>query len=319
MKVVVLHNEVDRDALADERDVLVQVRAVADALRHLGHEVATLGVSLDLSRLQADLQRLGADLVFNLVETLAGDTRIGAMVPALLERWGVPFTGNSAAAIFLTTDKVATKDSLRAFDLPTPRRWLVGETAPPPGLRVIVKPMWEDASLGIDGEAVIDTRGEDVEGLLARAGATVPSFVEEFVAGREVNVSLIGPLGRPEVLPVAEIMFVGFPKGTPRIVGYRAKWDDTAPEYHGTFRRMLDEDEGALSEEVSAIAIACFERLRLSGYARVDFRVGATGPTVLEVNANPCLTPGAGFAGSAEHAGLSYAETVGRIIAATEG
>ena len=45
------------------------------------------------------------------------------------------------------------------------------------------------------------------------------------------------------------------------------------------------------------LAVECWRLFDLAGYARVDFRVDSRGqPWILEINANPCLSPDAGFA-----------------------
>jgi hypothetical protein len=53
----------------------------------------------------------------------------------------------------------------------------------------------------------------------------------------------------------------------------------------------------------------------LKGYGRVDFRVDSRGrPWVLEINANPCLAPDAGFAAAAIQTGVDFKGVVERII-----
>ena len=70
-----------------------------------------------------------------------------------------------------------------------------------------------------------------------------------------------------------------------------------------------------LLEELKALSYLCWRAFELRGYARVDFRVDENNkPYVLEVNANPCISPDAGFIAAAEHAGMSYREVIKRII-----
>ena len=90
------------------------------------------------------------------------------------------------------------------------------------------------------------------------------------------------------------------------MVGYRAKWQEDSFEYVHTPRSFeFDASDGALLERLRELALDCWNRLDLCGYARVDFRVDDRGrPWILEVNANPCLSPDAGFAAAGERAGL---------------
>jgi D-alanine-D-alanine ligase len=118
------------------------------------------------------------------------------------------------------------------------------------------------------------------------------------------------------VLPIPEIEFVDYPASKPRIVGYAAKWHEDSFECRNTVRRFVDPaQEGALCAELGRVALKCWDIFQLRGYARVDFRVDADGtPWVLEVNANPCISPDAGFAAALEEAGTPYEEGIERIV-----
>lgn len=332
MRIVILHNRVPADAAPDEMDVLVQVEAVGEALIALGHTVEPWGCDLDLESLAFSLSGATPDLVFNLVEGLDGHGRLIHLAPGVLEALRVPLAGCPAEAIFLTSHKVLAKGLLRQAGLPTPD-WLgdgLADAAADPGDgsreggadggRWIVKSVWEDASLGMDDSAVVTGGPGDVRAELARREGRPgsPWFAEAFVEGREFNLGLLDSPGGPVVLPPAEITFDGFPEGKPRIVGYAAKWHEDSFEYRHTVRRFdLPDSDGDLVAELQRLALACWRLFRLRGWARVDFRVDAQGrPFVLEVNANPCLSPDAGFAAALERAGIPFAEAVGRIVGA---
>ncbi len=326
MRVVILHNRVPAQAAPDELDVLVQVDAVGAALAALGHTVEPLGCDLDLRSLVSALAERTPDLVFNLVEGLEGHGRLIHVAPGVLDTLRAPVAGCPTEAIFLTSHKVLAKGLLRRAGLPTPD-WLgdgLADAAAEPGPgaheRWIVKSVWEDASIGMDDTAVVDGGAAAARAELARrAGrAGAPWFAEAFIEGREFNLGLLdGPDG-PTVLPPAEMLFEDFPEGKPRIVGYAAKWHEDSFEYSHTVRRFdLPGQDGALVAEMSRQALACWRLFGLRGWARVDFRVdGAGRPFILEVNANPCLSPDAGFAAGLARAGIPFIEAVGRIAAA---
>jgi len=161
-------------------------------------------------------------------------------------------------------------------------------------------------------------KGADVARVLAdrtdRFGTE--HFAESFIEGREFNLSLLEGRGRASVLPIAEILFEDWREGSPRIVGYDAKWTSDSDAYTGTPRRFgLEKTEPALAAELERLAKSCWDLFGLAGYARVDFRVDGEGkPWILEVNVNPCLNPDAGFAAAAATAGLSYRDLIGCII-----
>jgi len=327
MRVWVLHNRVPPGAGPDEQDVLVQAEAVATALRSLGHDVLVTDAGLDLAELAARLADARPDAVFNLVESLAGHGRLIHLVPSLLDALDVPCAGCPTEAIFLTSHKLLAKGLLRRAGLPTPD-WLLREGAAV-GLarggsrwtheRWIVKSVWEDASLGMDDAAVVD--GEDAaRALLGRRAGTPgdPWFAEAYIEGREFNLALLdGPHG-VQLLPPAEMLFTDFPNGKPRIVGYAAKWHPESFEYSHTTRTFdLPDEDTPLRERLARLAHDCWDLCGLRGWARVDFRVDATGrPWILEVNANPCLAPDAGFAAALARAEIPFATAIGRILAA---
>lgn len=330
MRVTILYNEPTRWAAAEEADVLDQVEAVARSLMANGYEVDRLACGLDLQTVSDALSADSPDLAFNLVEGLGGHDRLYAAVPALLEVLGIPYTGNSAEAIFITTNKLIAKERLAAAGLPTPAvpvRWPEPLGDPQRGLspfapgRYICKPVWEHASLGMVDDVVVNAASK--KRLLARLvelGERTGRefFAEAFIAGRELNLSVCDDgSGKPVVLPPAEIDFSAFPRGKPRIVGWAAKWDESSFECRNTPRRFdFAESDAPLLEEVKSLALACWRLFGLCGYARVDFRVDAAGrPFILEVNTNPCLTGDAGFPAAAEQAGLPFDDAIGRIVA----
>ena len=321
MHVAVAHQAVPDGAAPDVADVLEQVEAVQAALRALGHRVTVLEVSLDLSALDEALTASRPDVVVNLVEELGGRGRLASVVPALLEARGVPFTGSPAPVLGLADDKLAAKDRLLALGLPTAPWRPAGKPWRPtrPAGRVIVKSVYEHGSLGIDDAAVVDVCDEALDALIrARSPALGgAAFAEAYVHGREFNLALLEIEGRVRCLPAAEIDFVGLPEGAPHLVGYRAKWSPGSAEWDATPRKQAftAADHGLL-ERLSGLACQAFEGFGLRGYGRVDFRVDAHGhPFILEVNANPCLAPGAGFEAALTAAGLSFTEAVGHLLA----
>ncbi|MBK6900942.1 MAG: D-alanine--D-alanine ligase [bacterium] len=330
MRILILHNAVAADAAPDERDVLDQVAAVAASLARLGHEPAALGCDLDLPDLGNRLADARPDLVFNLVESLGGEGRLIHVAPALLDALGVRYAGCPSEALFTTSHKILAKQLLAGAGLPTPawyelRRGRLssaggGATAP---ARCLVKSVWEDASLGMDDDAVVAADPETLRAALAaRAGRPgAPWFAEAFVDGREFNLSVLdGPDG-PQVLPPAELTFVDYPPDKPRIVGYAAKWDEGSFEYSHTVRTFdLAPADAPLLARLREQALACWDLFGLRGWARVDFRVDAAGePWILEANANPCLSADAGFQAAVARAGLSFDDAVARILAAVPG
>ncbi len=333
MRVTVVHNAVADEGPADELDVLVQVDAVREALRTLGHEVDTLPAGLELGQLQDRLEAQRTDLVFNLVESLAGHGRLIHLVPSLLDAMGRLYTGAPAEAIWLTSHKVMAKERMVAAglptppwagpcpqDLPSPQSWRPARRCEASGQRWIIKSLWEHASVGLEADNVVeDSCDQSLEQEMAARAPFLGGvcFAEAFVEGREFNLSVLaGPQG-PQVLPPAEIIFEGYAAGLPRIVGYRAKWDADSEEFRHTPRSFeFGPDDHSLLAELQGLALQCWQLFGLRGYARVDFRVDERRhPWILEINANPCLSPDGGFAAALARAGIEFARAVQWIVA----
>lgn len=319
MHIALIFADMPADAPKDELDALVQVEAVSDALKRLNHDTTRLPVSLDLSDLVTKLQQLKPDLVFNLVESIAGSGRLIHFAPTLLDFLKIPYTGCSAETQFITTGKLLSKQRLRDARIPTPDwfRSAGSESVPvtyePP---YIIKPVWEDASVGLTDTSVIRSKEALTPALKEQINAYGECFVESFIDGREFNLSILGGKGGPEVLPAAEICFTDYPDGKPKIVGYEAKWDTSSFEYRNTVRHFdFPSGDRSLLQQLQEYALRCWELFDLRGFARVDFRVDRRGrPWVLEVNANPCISPDAGFIAAAEQGGYSYDQVIERIL-----
>ena len=178
-----------------------------------------------------------------------------------------------------------------------------------------MKSVWEHASFGMDDGCVVngsDAAHVRIGECVARYGGEW--FAEQFIEGREFNISVLEEAGQPLILPIAEIGFSDFPPGKPKIVGYAAKWDEQAPEYLAT-PRSFPELDNRLSDALAWVVHKCWKSFGLNGYARVDIRVDNKGiPWVLEVNANPCLSRDAGFAVAAQMAGIGYERLIDKIL-----
>lgn len=305
---LILHNPVNGSSKADELDVLDQVGLVEGALGKLGYGTQRFAYDPTNCGLFDLVNSRPLAIVFNLVETVNGSGRLSFIVPAQLELFGVPFTGSGTGAIFMTTDKVMCKTLLCSHKIVTPV-WATDMAGLDPQKSYIIKPIAEDGSVGIDDAALF--LGSEIKVL------PTGHFAEEYVHGREFNISVIGGKKDFEVLPPAEMCFSsGYYETKPRILGYKAKWDETSFEYQNTKRsfRFKNTDTGLLLK-LKEVAEKCWEIFGLSGYARVDLRVGNDNiPQVIEINANPCIAPDSGFVAACEEAGMDKIEIIKRII-----
>jgi D-alanine-D-alanine ligase len=180
---------------------------------------------------------------------------------------------------------------------------------------VIVKPANEDASLGVDFEAVVNNLA-DLRRRVAWVVQTYhqPALVEEYIDGRELNVAVLGDQF-PVALPISEILFDTMPEHLPKICTYSAKWLAGSTEDHWTNARCPAALDDETTRRIQNIATAAFRALGCRDYARVDMRLSKDNqPYILEVNPNPDISPDAGLARSAAASGRDYTQLIGEVI-----
>jgi D-alanine-D-alanine ligase len=325
MKIAVLYRALDprfsdnfaKDTLNREDD---SYRAsIVAALREKGHDAFEFRVQED--RLQ-ELQALECDLAFNLVDDgLNNDSSLEPHLPAILDVFGIPYTGGDFLSLAITLDKARTKEVLGYHGVPTPAFQIFAAAADAlrPGLAfpLIVKPLHEDASIGVCRDSVV----ADEPALRGRVAAVLeqyrqPAIVEEYVHGRELSVGVIERDGERFVTPMNEVVF-NLPADTPHVYSYTGKWDSDSDEYKAIVPDQcppLAPLPPGAEERIRSLALQTFAILRLRGYARVDFRMRADGGLcVLEVNANPLIGEYSVMATMAERMGWPFAEFIHAI------
>jgi len=305
---------------ASEREVDETAAAIARALKGHGVSCGRLCLSDSVEPLIAALRLGRVRAVFNVCEGLGGSPLGELLVASVLERLSVPFTGCPTTALALCLDKGMSKSLLKSMGFPVPKHIAVlpSQKLPAPfpfHLPAIVKPLRQDGSLGINDASVVRTRKamRDQANTVHRRYHE-PAIVEEFIAGREFNVSVIGDR-RPKALPVSEIDFAGMPRGVPKIVSYAAKWNTKDPRYRGTVPVVPAPIPRAQALRLQRLAERAGRALGCRHYWRVDFRVSATGrPYIVEVNPNPDLHPDAGLARALKAARIPYEDFILKVV-----
>jgi len=324
VSVAVLYNESTRVIKGDRRDLIAEqgviacAAAIAEALEGAGYRVARVPYR---ALVEDALRPYPATewVIFNLGEGLEGRLFEEARVAWAIEAMGYRFTGNPGDAIAISTHKGRAKRRLAAAGVSTPDWWLFRHPAEIDAVAdfpfpLIVKPVAEDASQGISGDAVARER----RALRRRVERIVVDYrqaalVERFIVGREFNVALWG--APPEQLPLSEIDFSAFGDAYARYVSYAAKWEEESFEYQHTPVTCPANVEPALAGRLADAARRSWDAIGCRGYARVDIRLGEDGvPYVVEVNCNPDISPDAGFYRSAKRAGYSYTDMAVRIL-----
>jgi D-alanine-D-alanine ligase len=314
-RILIVYNEPflpaeDTEAEA-EHAVLQTVSAVRDRLRDAGFEVESRPVGRDARTLAADVAAWPPQAIFNLFEGFGDDPASEGRVTRRLEALAIPLTGSPARALRLAGRKHLAMAALAAAGLPTPRSMLAGRASRKLctlNWPVIAKPALFHGSVGIDQASVATTPWQlaaRIDYLLGRYKGTV--LVEEFIDGREFTVAVIQE-SRLVALPAMEFDFLGTSATRWPLVTYDAKWRPDSADYHQTPVRHAVPLRPALEAQLSRLACQSFRILGCRDYARVDFRLDRQGrPWILEVNANPDLSPAACLAGALTSAGRDYA------------
>ncbi len=321
LHVAVVRESIPDSASPDALDTVLQARSVQQSLARCGWRTSEHALGSDPSVLEAGLAQQRPDVIFNLVESCHGLASLACLAPALFRKAGFPFTGADEGSMALSGDKALARRLLHAAGLPVPCGVSMGELQrgvfPGPGT-YIVKARFEDASLGLGPDCVVEVR-ERAE-LLAVMQEFAPRMggdcvAEGYVQGREFNLALLAePGGGVRDLPLAEMVFDSAMPG-PAILHYAAKWDQGSADYAASVRSFDLKGEESLVSQMRRIGLACWELFNLAGYARIDFRVADAGQVyVIDVNPNPCITPDSGFAAAALRGGLDHAGLVREIV-----
>jgi D-alanine-D-alanine ligase len=230
----------------------------------------------------------------------------------------IPFTGSPGRALRLGLNKHHAKRRLLAAGLPTPWYCVASDTPPVSAefpWPVILKPARRDASEGIDQSSVATTRAE-LDRRLARLLQTYgpPALIEQFLPGREFTVAL---LELPELvaLPISEVQFSLSPAVPWPILSYDAKWRPDSLEYEAMDMLKGVSLPTELADSLVTLAKSAFRVVGCRDYARIDLRLSHSGePMILEVNANPDMSPTACLARTLEVAGIDRQRLLSDLV-----
>ena len=268
---------------------------VARALIARGHEVRCLGFRDDIDQLVAGLRAQPCDLVFNLAERFRGESALDYTVVSVLDMLGLPFTGASSEGLILARDKALTKKVLAYHGILIPHFMVCPTGQPiqrPSDLRfpLIVKPLDEDASVGIAQSSVVrddEALNQRITFIHDKIGTD--AIVEEFIDGRELYVGVIGN-ERPKALPPIEMVFKNEPNVEGRIATFKAKWSVKYRESRGIENMVAKDLSKSLVQRLSDVAVRTYKAAGLRDYGRIDVRLAHDDAIyVVEANPNPYL------------------------------
>ncbi|MBL3540082.1 ATP-grasp domain-containing protein [Aminivibrio sp.] len=309
---------VEPEARPDVADALEARASLCCALERAGWAAEAWDITQSLltssERLFGCLKKTGATCVFNLFEGFGNDSGAEHRFRALLEKTGIPCTGNPAAVLETCLSKETVSSLLRENGIPVPE----GKTLLPGSslsllddlpLPLFLKPLREDGSVGVDEKSLVTDRMD----LARRAMEKLTLFsggirVEEFLPGKEYSVSCIG--NGPYFIPAVSVIDYGkWNAGLP-FLDYGSKWDPASPLYD----LVPEPAEGALKERAKRLAAEAGKTLGCRGYFRADLREKDGSLYVIDVNPNPDMGPGGGFLRQCREGGMEMEEVAARIV-----
>lgn len=291
----------DAQAEFDEPEVIA---AIAAALKSGGFESVVLEATEGFPE---KLLEQKPDIVFNIAEGVSGRNR-EAHIPAMLEYYGVPYTGSDVATLSIALDKALAKQIVQCSGVNTPPAFLIRQECPEipeePGFPILVKPNAEGSGKGISDNCVARNAAQLralVDEALGRYGQNL--LAEQYVHGREFTVGIVGNGRDMRVFAPMEIIYQKL-RGPYRVYSYEMKKNFRD---HVAYRCPPDLPQH-LQNRLMRDAAAAYSALGCLDFARMDFRMSPQGEVFfIEANPLPGLAPGySDFPMIAECNGVDY-------------
>ena len=251
---------------------------------------------------------LPVDVVFPVLHGTYGED---GTVQGLLKLAGVPFVGSGVLGSAVCMDKDVMKRLLRDAGIPTPRflafDWSARETIDFEGVTgtlgtpLFIKPANLGSSVGISKAG----SKRDFDRAVALAFQyDVKIVIEEFIAGRELECSVLG-----NESPVASVP--GEVKPLHEFYSYDAKYIDA----NGALLEVPAVIAEARKKEIQELAVRSYKVLCCEGMARADFFLADDGRILVnELNTLPGFTNISMYPKLWEESGLSQTALVHRLI-----
>lgn len=256
------------------------------------------------------------DFIFNIAEGIGGRSREG-QVPAMLDILGIPYSGSDTTTLCVALDKALTKRLLKSYRVPTPSYLELLPKTPRSRHKlrfpVIVKPSCEGSSKGISDVAIADN-DQELQHLLDRNFCLYNQtmLVEEYIAGREFTVGLLGNGSSLRVFEPMEICYLDQEHRENTIYSFNVK-----KHYQQYVRYECPAKlDPKANRAIKKYAATAFQALHCRDFARADFRLAADGTFhFIEINPLPGLAPGySDYPMLAAANGLAYDDLVLAVL-----
>lgn len=285
--------------------------SVSHALRSLGHEVIGIAATTDVAGTISNITAARPDFVFNMVEEIGGRREYDGLIVQALEVLRIPFTGASFETLALARNKHLSKLVVADAGVPVPKGIIITRdmkfSADELTFPAILKPAYMDGSDGVTAKSYV----KDAAALSRRLSEFrrwLPLVCEEYIAGREIIVTLSGT----KTVTVDSICEMLFPEGAPvRFATDRAKFDAEYRKRFGILYKTPTRLPPKMEARVVSAARKAYAALRINSYAKIEFRVDEERAVFIEANPNSQLSRDAK---STDFGSIGYEKFIRKVV-----
>ena len=300
MKIAILSNFFKNESNNEsnykevEDDLMEVGKAVKRVLENAGHTALFFDVN---EKTYEELRKSNIDIAFNVCERFNGSSLFEPHIASMLELLNIPYTGSGPLTLATCINKVRVKEILMHHGILTPNYQVFysrnKKLDPELKFPLIVKPVCMDNSIGITNDSVVHNE-EELRSKVSYILRTYdqPALVEEFIAGKEITVGIIGNGRNATVLPICEVLYNNWPADLDKIYSYEAKWVVDSDSWRGVSIDIPFDLPKYQESRIKRTALQVYNILGCRDYGRIDFRLSSEGvPYVLEMNPNPGISP----------------------------
>lgn len=235
-----------------------------------------------------------------------------SLIPSFCNMLNIPIMGSNAYVRSLCRHKYHASSILRQHGLQEMKAWLYNPGSgwllnlkPPSGIKIIIKPVYESASIGVDEKSIVnfDEGSEDI----IRQHSLIfnqPIIVQEFISGYEVEVPVLLDSGMPYALGAIGISVNGKTLLGNQILTYDIVYNDRYNFYD--FEEIVDESS---INNITKCAEKSAQILGIEGLGRIDFRVLLNGQFyITDVSTNPHIIKHSSYGYLFNKKGFEYSD-----------
>ena len=294
-KILILSGGISKERLIS-LDTGLQV---AKELKKNGYSVKISEPDIHLAK---NINQFKPNVIFNALHGQFGED---GYIQTILEGFKIPYTHSGVIASSLAMDKEISKKIFIKNEINTPKfiRYsfdkknldLIKTIENKLKFPVVVKPINEGSSVNV----FICTK-KNITKILKSMKSYKQIIIEEFIAGREIQVAIMGnkKLGAIELKPKR------------KFYDYQAKYNSNAKTEH-IIPVILSKNK---LHEVMSMALKAHKIMGCKGVTRSDFKFYNNKFNLLEINTQPGMTNLSLVPEIANFAGLSFENLVEKII-----